>query len=124
ATFDPLTAEDTFNILKSIVDAEQLTQVMNKEEIDFSYTFNQTTRLRSTAYVQQGMVNLTFRVIQEVQGFEELHLPDILKAFTEKEQGLFLVVGPVGQGKSTTMAAMVDMINENRKEHIVTIENP
>ena len=119
-----LSKEDTFGILKEIVNEEKLTKVMNLEEIDFSYSFHDELRLRSTAYVQSGGINLTFRVIQEVREMSELNLPEILNQFTQKEQGLFLVVGPVGQGKSTTMAAMLSMINQTRKEHIVTIENP
>ena len=119
-----LTKEDTFGILKELVDEEKLAKVMNIEEIDFAYSFHEELRLRSTAYVRGGSINLTFRVIQEVRELDDLNLPDVLKAFTKKEQGLFLVVGPVGQGKSTTMAAMISMINHERKEHIVTIENP
>lgn len=121
---DVLTKEDTFGILKTIVSEENLAKVMDIQEIDFAYAFKEKLRLRSTAYVQGGGINLTFRVIQEVREIEDLNLPDVLKAFTEKEQGLFLIVGPVGQGKSTTMAAMISMINRTRKEHIVTIENP
>ncbi|MFT7328340.1 MAG: twitching motility protein PilT [Crocinitomicaceae bacterium] len=121
---DTLTKEDTFGILKEIVNEKNLAKVMNIEEIDFAYSFHEKLRLRSTAYVQSGGINLTFRVIQEVREMSELNLPPVLEAFTQKEQGLFLVVGPVGQGKSTTMAAMISMINQNRKEHIVTIENP
>ena len=124
ANRDLLKQEETFGMLKSIITEELMQKVLNREEIDFAYTLNDNTRLRSTAYIQQGNINLTFRVIQEVQNFDELNLPDILKTFTNKEQGLFLVVGPVGQGKSTTMAAMIDKINTERKEHIVTIENP
>lgn len=125
ANRDTLTKEDTFGILKEIVPEEKLQQVLNIEEIDFAYSFHDgQLRLRSTAYIQSGGINLTFRVIQQVREMDELNLPDVLKAFTEKEQGLFLVVGPVGQGKSTTMAAMLSMINQNRREHIVTIENP
>lgn len=121
---DVLVKEDTFGILKTIVNEENLTKVMNIEEIDFAYSFKDSLRLRSTAYIQGGDINLTFRVIQEVRELSELNLPQVLEQFTKKEQGLFLVVGPVGQGKSTTMAAMISMINHNRKEHIVTIENP
>ncbi len=124
ANRDELTKEDTFGILKELVNEEKLHQVMNIEEIDFAYSFRDELRLRSTAYIQGGAINLTFRVIQEVRELDELNLPEVLKAFTQKEQGLFLVVGPVGQGKSTTMAAMISMINHERKEHIVTIENP
>jgi twitching motility protein PilT len=122
---DILSKEDTFGILKEIVSEEKLQQVLDIEEIDFSYSFHYgALRLRSTAYVQSGGINLTFRVIQQVREIDELNLPEVLKIFTEKEQGLFLVVGPVGQGKSTTMAAMISMINKTRREHIVTIENP
>lgn len=121
---EPLTSEDTFNILKAIVDEKQLQKVIERHEIDFSYRFNERTRLRCTAYIQEDVISVTFRVIQEIRSFEELHLPDILKKFTQYEQGLFLVVGPVGQGKSTTMATIVDAINETRKERIVTIEDP
>ncbi len=123
-THDILTKEDTFGILKSIVSEEKVEKVMNAEEIDFSYSFNNELRLRSTAYIQSGGVNLAFRVIQKIRELDELNLPDILKTFAKKQQGLFLVVGPVGQGKSTTMAAMLSMINHERREHIVTIENP
>lgn len=123
-TYDVLTKEDTFGILKSIVDEEKLEKVMNAEEIDFAYSYEGHLRLRSTAYIQSSGINLTFRVIQEVKELDSLNLPPILEEFAKKEQGLFLVVGPVGQGKSTTMAAMLQMINHERKEHIITIENP
>lgn len=119
-----LTKEDTFGILKAIVSEENLSKVMNIEEIDFAYSYKDELRFRSTAYVQSAGINLTFRVIQEVRELSELNLPSILESFTQMEQGLFLIVGPVGQGKSTTMAAMISMINQTRKEHIVTIENP
>jgi twitching motility protein PilT len=123
AAREVLTKEDTFNLLKEIVSEADLAKVMNIEEIDFAYSY-QDMRLRATAYIQSGGINLTFRVIQEVRELNELNLPQVLEQFTKMEQGLFLVVGPVGQGKSTTMAAMISMINRNRKEHIVTIENP
>lgn len=123
-TYETLSREDTFSLLKEIVSEEKLTQVMNREEIDFAYSDGTDLRLRSTAYIQSGGVNLTFRVIQKIRELDSLNLPPILSEFTKKEQGLFLVVGPVGQGKSTTMAAMLQMINHQRREHIVTIENP
>lgn len=122
---EALTEQDTIGILKEIVNEEQLQKIRNIEEIDFAYSsLNNSLRLRSTAYIRGGVVNLAFRVLREVQDFDELHLPQALAEFAEKEQGLFLVVGPVGQGKSTTMAAMISHINKTRKEHIVTIENP
>lgn len=121
---EELKPEDTFGMLKSIVSNEQLEQVINLQEIDFAYTYREDIRLRSTAFIRGGEVCLTFRVIQKVRELAELNLPDILEHFTTLEQGLFLVVGPVGQGKSTTMAGMLSKINQDRKEHIVTIENP
>lgn len=124
ANKEVLTREDTFGMLREIVSEEKLQEIMNLDEIDFSYAFQGNMRLRSTAYVQSNGINLTFRVIHEVKEMEDLNLPPILEAFTKKEQGLFLVVGPVGQGKSTTMSAMLSMINKTRREHIVTIENP
>lgn len=124
ANYEALTEEDTFGILKSIVSEKQIQDVVNREEIDFSYKLNEKTRLRSTAYVQEGKISISFRVIQEVQSFETLNLPEALKNFAQREQGLFLIVGPVGQGKSTTMASMIDIINKERKERIITIEDP
>lgn len=123
-TRETLTKEDTFSFLKELVTEDQLAKVMNIQEVDFAYSFHNDLRLRCTAYVQSGGINITFRVIQKVRTMEELNLPHILDIFTKKEQGLFLVVGPVGQGKSTTMAAMISKINQTRKEHIVTIEDP
>jgi twitching motility protein PilT len=121
---EELTKEDTFGILKAIVNQEKFEKVLALEEVDFAYEFRTDLRLRATAYIERGNICISFRVIQEVRGIQELNLPDVLKTFAQKEQGLFLVVGPVGQGKSTTMAAMLDIINKERKERIITIENP
>jgi len=118
-----LSDEDTFGILKAIVSEKDMQRVMDKEEIDFAYTYEKH-RLRSTAFIQQGKICITFRVIQEVKTIDELHLPESLKELARREQGLILVVGPVGQGKSTTIASIINQINEERKEHIVTIEDP
>ncbi len=124
-TFDVLSSEDTFALLKEMVDERSLGRIMNLEEIDFAYSFNgDELRMRVTAYQQSKGVNLAFRVIREVREIDDLNLPGILKEFADKKQGLFLVVGPVGQGKSTTMASMLSKINHERREHIVTIENP
>jgi len=119
-----LTKQDTFGILKEIVDDKKLEKILNAEEIDFAYEYEGHIRLRATAYVQMKGINIAFRVIQGVRELDDLNLPPILGDFTKKSQGLFLVVGPVGQGKSTTMAAMIQKINHERREHIVTIENP
>lgn len=121
---EPFSREDTFGILKAITKDHQIEKLRNLQELDFAYVFSDEVRLRSTAYMQNGGINFSFRVIERIQSLKELNLPDVLQEFARKEQGLFLIVGSVGQGKSTTMAAMIDMINKTRKEHIVTIEDP
>lgn len=94
-------------------------------EIDFSYGMSTGYRFRGNAFMQSGSMAIALRLIpDEIKSFEELHLPPILESFAARNQGFFLCVGPVGQGKSTTLAAMVQHINENRAEHIVTIEDP
>jgi twitching motility protein PilT len=99
---------------------------MKEKEVDFSYSaMGIEARFRGNAYVQQGLVGISLRLIPKViRGLDELNLPPILETFTAKKQGFFLVVGPVGQGKSTTLAAMIELINRNRAEHIITIEDP
>jgi twitching motility protein PilT len=81
-------------------------------------------RLRGNAFIQSGNISVALRTIDKIRTLNELKLPDILLQFTRAKQGFFLVVGPVGQGKSTTLAAMLDSINNERREHILTIEHP
>lgn len=111
------------DILLSPVNREKFTK---EKEIDFSYSpLGVDARFRGNAYVQQGLVSIALRLILKViRGLDELGLPPILETFAAKKQGFFLVVGPVGQGKSTTLAAMIELINRNRAEHIITIEDP
>jgi twitching motility protein PilT len=94
-------------------------------EIDFSYENLEGVRFRGNAFHQRGKMGVALRLIPNViRNFGDLNLPPILESFTERNQGFFLCVGPVGQGKSTTLAAMIQTINERRSEHIVTIEDP
>src|SRR5690606_38255912 len=82
-------------------------------------------RFRGNAFYQRGRMSVALRLIPNViRTLQELNLPPILESFTQRTQGFFLCVGPVGQGKSTTLAAMVNMINKTRADHIVTIEDP
>lgn len=120
-----LTADDTLGIAMELLnDANQKLFIQNKE-IDFSYTPDGTIRFRGNAFFQRGLVSIAMRLIPAtIRSFDDLNLPSQLKDFARKKQGFFLVVGPVGQGKSTTLAAMIDMINHERAEHIVTIEDP
>ncbi len=120
-----LTKEDTDGILSALVDDGKLDIFKKNQELDFSYAHNDGSRFRGNAFVQQGRVGVVLRLIpQVIKSLEELNLPPILETFARKKQGFFLLVGPVGQGKTTTLAAMIDLINEERAEHIITIENP
>jgi twitching motility protein PilT len=94
------------------------------QTVDFAYAHGEV-RFRANAYRQRGSTSIALRLISNVMhSFAELNLPPTLEVFSQRQQGFFLVVGPVGQGKSTTLAAIIDLINENRAEHIVTIEDP
>jgi twitching motility protein PilT len=94
-------------------------------EIDFAYEIDNATRFRVNFFEQFRGISAAFRVIPaEIRGFEELGLPDILKTFSLRDRGLVLITGPTGCGKSTTLAAMTDYINQNCTKHVITIEDP
>jgi len=116
--------EDVIGILKVLLPEAKVTQFLKDQEIDFSYDYKGEARLRGNAFFQKGDIGIALRLIPKVKTLEELNLPPVLETFARQKQGFFLVVGPVGQGKSTTMAAMINMINNERAEHIVTIEDP
>ena len=119
-----LTQEDVFSFLNHILDSKRVEKFKEEQEADFSYDFRGEVRLRGNAFFQKGLVNIVFRLVPKVKTLEELHLPKILAELTRKQQGFFLVVGPVGQGKSTTLSAMVNLINNEQSRHIVTVEDP
>ena len=122
---DILTKEDTKEMVKQIADEERLQNIEKIGELDFSATLEDGTRFRVNAYKQKGSYALAIRTINsKVPSFEELNLPETLKTFTEKHKGLVLVTGPTGSGKSTTLASLIDIINQNRQAHIITIEDP
>ncbi len=119
------TNDDVLVMLEILLgDKVKLERFKVNQEIDFSYDFQGTARLRGNAFFQKGEVGMALRLIPKVKTLQELKLPPILADFARRKQGFFLIVGPVGQGKSTTMSAMVNLINEERPEHIVTIEDP
>ena len=119
-----LTKEDTAGLLNELLSEKNKEIFYNTKEVDFSYSLGDA-RFRGNAYFQQSAVSVALRLVpRTIRSFEELNLPEILKTFAEKQQGFFLVVGPVGHGKSTTLAAMIDYINNSRAEHILTIEDP
>ena len=120
-----LTGDDTMGMLAQVINKEFMARFLANKEIDFSYDFHNKGRFRGSAFYQKNAVSITLRSIPtQVKTVSELNLPPILEMFTRKKQGFFLVVGPVGQGKSTTLASMVELINRERAEHIVTIEDP
>ncbi|MFA6554635.1 MAG: PilT/PilU family type 4a pilus ATPase [Candidatus Paceibacterota bacterium] len=100
-------------------------EILEREKtVDFSYNLSDA-RFRGNVYFHQGNVSIALRLIPKViRTLSELNLPPILEMFTRKSQGFFLVVGPIGQGKTTTLATMIEMINQTRSEHILTIEDP
>jgi len=121
-----LSGEQIQSFLDELLTPVNREKFFNEKEIDFSYSpLGTDGRFRGNAYIQQGLVSIALRLIPKViRSLQELGLPPILEMFANKKQGFFLVVGPVGQGKSTTLAAMVEIINRNRAEHIITIEDP
>ncbi|WNF21889.1 type IV pilus twitching motility protein PilT [Mesobacillus jeotgali] len=117
--------EDTEGMAKAIIPEKLWDQFKSKGELDFSYGIPGVSRFRINAYHQRGCVSLAARVVPtRIPTLEELELPSILKKIAEKPQGLVLVTGPTGSGKSTTLAAMIQYINKNMSKHIVTLEDP
>ena len=119
-----LTMEDVFGFLGEILEKSKVEKFKEEQEADFSYDFRGEARLRGNAFFQKGLVNIAFRILPRAQTMDELHLPKILADLAHKKQGFFLVVGPVGQGKSTTISAMIDVINNEQARNIITIEDP
>ncbi len=121
----PLTHEDIQGMLIALVGDKGFEKFNTNKELDFSYQYKDLARFRGNAFVQQGFYGIALRLIpKQIKTVTELGLPSTLEAFARKKQGFFLVVGPVGQGKTTTLAALVELINQERAEHIITIEDP
>ncbi len=120
-----LVAEDVLGFAEVLLSEYRKINLRENLEADFSYQSPDGHRFRGHIFYQKSEPGIVLRHIpNEIKTIDELHLPPILYSFAQKQQGFFLCVGPVGQGKSTTLAAMIDYINENRTEHIVTIEDP
>jgi len=120
-----LTPSDTKRLAYSVMTDSQKHQFEEKWEIDFSFGIKDLCRFRANVFNQRGSVGAVFRVIPfEIKGFKALNLPPVVEQLCEKPRGLILVTGPTGSGKSTTLAAMIDKINTDRHEHILTIEDP
>ncbi len=122
---EPLTPQDTKRLCYSILTEAQKQRFEEELELDLSFGVKGLSRFRANIYMQRGAVAGAFRTIPfRVRTFEELGLPATIKDLCKKPRGLVLVTGPTGSGKSTTLAAMIDKINSERQEHIVTIEDP
>jgi twitching motility protein PilT len=120
-----LTAADTKRLAYSVMTDSQKHQFEEKWEFDFSFGIKDLARFRANIFTQRGAVGAVFRLIPfEIKSFEVLGLPPVVEKLCDKPRGLILVTGPTGSGKSTTLAAMIDKINRERHEHILTIEDP
>ena len=120
-----LMQDDLIGFLSVMVSPERKQKFLDSQEIDFSYAHGEQARFRGNAFFERGHVGIALRLIpRAIRTLAELHLPTVLETFATREQGFFLVVGPVGQGKTTTLAALIEKINNERSEHIITIEDP
>lgn len=119
-----LTHETVAGLIQSFMTSEQLERLKLRKEVDFSFGYN-NTRFRTNTYYQKGNLAASLRLIPKlIKNIQELGLPPIVEKFTTPSQGFFIITGPTGHGKSTTLAAMINQINRTRAEHIVTIEDP
>lgn len=117
--------EDAEGFGRVLMGETRFNTFLEKQEMDFSYAHKGGIRFRGNGFFQKGNISLALRHIpSEIKSLEDLSLPPILESFAQRPQGFFLCVGPVGQGKSTTLAALIDIINRSRADHIVTIEDP
>ncbi len=120
-----LSSEDTMDIAYSVMSEPQKEAFKKKNEIDIAYSVPGLGRFRCNSFVQRGTIGVVFRVIpMKILSIEELHLPFILNKIALEPRGLILVTGTTGSGKTTTLATMIDQINSQRTEHIMTIEDP
>jgi len=122
---DKLTPNETMRMSYSLMNEMQKKGFEQSKECDFSFGVTNLARFRANAYLQRGCVALALRIIPlDIRTFKDLGLPPIISDFTKRPTGLVLVAGSTGSGKSTTLAAMIDKINKERQEHILTVEDP
>lgn len=123
--YPKLMPKDTQELIYSILTQEQREQVERRKEFDLSYSVPGRSRFRVNVYFQRNSLAAAFRLIPvQIRGLQELGLPPILEQITKKPRGFIIVTGPTGSGKSTTLAALVDLINVSRAVHIMTVEDP
>lgn len=123
--YPEMTAKDTRDVVYELLSNDQRKRLETDWQVDFSYSVPRHGRFRVNAYMQRNSVGAALRLIpSEIKSIEALGLPPVLHELTKKPRGFVLVTGPTGSGKTTSLAAMIDQINEDRKEHILTIEDP
>ncbi len=120
-----LTPQKTEILIGAFLTEEQKERFIKNKELDISYEFEKKIRFRVNVFFQRGFMGVSFRLIpSKIRTLKELNIPDLVYDFTRPSQGFVLVVGPSGHGKSTTLAALIDRINNQKNAHIVTIEDP
>src|ERR671911_1460951 len=123
--YPQLTPQQTREVVYSVLNDDQRKRFENNKQLDFAYSIPGVARYRVNCYFQRGAISAAFRLIpHDIQGLEELGLPLVLEQLTRKPRGFVLITGATGSGKSTTLASMIDLINREREEHILTIEDP
>jgi twitching motility protein PilT len=120
-----LSGEEIHTLVESLLDPAQLTIFEDHQDVDFAFSWHDRARLRASAFTQRGETALALRMIPtKIPSFNELGLPPFAEQLAKLPRGLVLVTGPTGSGKSTTLASIIDRINETRSQHILTIEDP
>jgi twitching motility protein PilT len=123
--YDSLTPEDTRKLAYSIMNEKHRQKFEERSELDLSFGIEQLSRFRCNVFMQRGNVAAAIRMIPyKIRSFEELGLPKVVAEFAKLPRGLVLVTGPTGSGKSTTLASLIDRINQTRHDHILTVEDP
>ncbi len=121
----PLTPDDTRNLAYSVMTHEQIGRFEHRHELDIAFELPGITRIRANIHQQRGSIGLVCRLVPlKIYSLEQLGMPPVLSEMTRARQGLILVTGPTGSGKSTTLAAMIDLINSSRQCNIITAEDP
>jgi twitching motility protein PilT len=120
-----MSPKDTMQLAYSVLTENQKKRFEMEDELDFSFGIQNLARFRGNCFKQRGCVSMVIRQIPfNIKTFDDLKLPDVIRKMAEKPRGLVLVTGPTGSGKSTTLAAMIDKINKERRGHIITVEDP
>ncbi len=122
---EPLPSEQVLSLIHEIIPDHFRDQFHQKGDVDFAYQMDETARFRVNAFMDRNGPGTVLRIIPtKIKSAQDLRLPETILNFTKLHKGLVLVTGPTGSGKSTTLAAMIDHINQTRKDHIITVEDP